>query len=117
MIGVNGNMKLIPSTYFEQNIIRHCIHYFSGIQKLGVNLPVVAMLTLLGVQDYGMADSGPNIAGYAKIDRDILIIPGIIIQKFEISPRDLKPMLDSVWNAGGYYESRNFDSEGNYTAR
>jgi hypothetical protein len=42
------------------------------------------------------------------------MIPEIILENFNISARDLKPMIDSVWNAAGWEESCNFDVEGNY---
>ena len=114
ILQANSGEKLIASTFFERKLIQYIAHYFKALQKLGINPPIVIMLTLLNVKGYTMAVSG-HLPGGARIDRDVLAVPEIVVDKLEISPRDLKPMLDSVWNAAGWLESKNFDAEGNYT--
>lgn len=102
IIELNGNMKLIPSTVFEQAIINSITRYLSFLGKIGINPPFVVMLTLTGVKDYGMAINRPSFGASNKIDRDTLVIPEAILETFEVSANDLRPMLDLVWNAAGF---------------
>ena len=96
-------MKLIPSGTFNKALVQHIPGYLSALEKLGVNLPIVVLLTLIGVKGYAMAVNRPTFGG-AKIDRDILLIPEIILDKFEIGSDDVKPLVTSVWNAAGWLE-------------
>jgi hypothetical protein len=116
MLEANGNLKLIPSTTFEQKLIQNVSNYLSAFQKLGINVPIVMMLTLTGVKGYGMGVS-QSIFGGNRIDRDVLMIPEIIMEEFDAPARHLKSAIDSVWNAAGWRGSFNFDSEGNYISR
>ncbi len=103
--------KIIPGSHLHQKITQHTQRYLLALQNLGLNLPILAMLTLVGVKDYEIAVGWSRQNG-VKIDRDVLIIPELFIEKFNILPSDLKPLLDSVWNAGGYLESENFNTQG-----
>ena len=103
IISANGNIKSIPSGTFNRALVQHVPDYMSALEKLGVNLPIVILLTLIGVKGYSMAVNRPTFGG-AKIDRDILLIPEIILDKFEIISDDLQPLVKSVWNAAGWLE-------------
>lgn len=109
----NGNQNSIPSSLFENTLIQYISHYLSALRELEIHPPVAVMLSLVGVKEYRMA-VGAQFPGGAEIDRDVLVIPEILLEKFECSPTDLKPMFDAVWNAAGWSESKNFDAQGNY---
>ena len=108
---------LIPSTIFEREIIQRIQAYLASLQQLGISPPVVATLTLVGVKGFSMAVNPSSMGGGAPIDRDIVNVPEMLFQKLNCGPSDLKPMLDSVWNAAGWQQSPNFDGQGNHLPR
>lgn len=49
------------------------------------------------------------------IDRDIILIPEIIIEDYEFNPPQLfKPTIDSIWNACGFERSFNYIKDGEW---
>jgi hypothetical protein len=53
-----------------------------------------------------------------KIDRDVLLLPEIIVQNYEVRAEDvLKTAFDSIWNACGLPRSLNYDANGNWVGR
>ena len=63
----------------------------------------------------GLGQSFAFATGGAPIDRDIVMAPEITLDGYECTASQLRPMLDSVWNASGWYQSLNFNAEGVYT--
>ncbi|HZQ45908.1 MAG TPA: ATP-binding protein [Verrucomicrobiae bacterium] len=106
-------VKLIPSIAFERYLLTQIPAYLKALHMLGIQPPFAVMLTLLGVKDCWMALNA-GIGGGSKMDRNDLIIPEILIEKIDCRPMDIKPLLDAVWNAGGHFESPNFDASGNW---
>ena len=52
------------------------------------------------------------------IDRDILCLPEILIESYDIDTRIvLKPCFDSVWNACGYAKSQLYDKNGKWKGK
>ena len=87
-----------------------------GIQKeLGVEPPILCMLTLVGVKGYTLwPDPARFFTRLHAVDRDILVVPEIVIEDFNIdTPRVLKPIFDPVWQAMGFAGSINYDESGN----
>ena len=75
------------------------------------------MLSLLGVAGYGMGVSQHRFFGNPgyPIDRDVLIMPEILIENYEADVgRALRPAFDSVWNAAGWSGSINYDQTGRW---
>ena len=116
VLGVNLNRpnggKLVPSTSFEQHVIGHTGRYLQALKLLGIGPPFVIMLALTGVKDFSMA--APIGVYSGSFDRDLVVVPEILLEKSVCEPTDVKPMLDAVWNAGGIIASPNFDSGGNW---
>jgi hypothetical protein len=104
--------KDIPQTY-EGELIKSLRDYLNLAKELGVNMPIVVFLTLIGVKDWKMGVNDSYLP--YKIDRDILQLPETIIYSFDTKPKDiLRPMFDIIWNACGYERSFNFDEAGNW---
>ena len=114
---IHGNEKTIPSFLFEKALLESLKGYQDLLKELGVNMPVVIFLTLLGVKDWKLAVNQERIwrSEVYKIDRDILQLPETIIESYDTEPKDvLRPMFDLIWNACGYERSYNFDEAGNW---
>jgi len=116
-----GTDRIIPITHFEENIIGLVFDYVSFVKKAGIDPPIVICLSLLSVGGYIIpVDRGmPPM----PIDRNNLIIPEMIIDDYEICKSDeemakvMKPIFDTIWQAGGFSGSRNYDEHDNWTAR
>jgi len=111
--------NLIPSVDFEAGLIS-CVQRFFGVaNSLGVEPPVVLMLSLLDVRGYRMASGANFYFGQSNsFDRDVLIIPEIVVESLKINAgKTLKPILDSVWNAAGRRESPYYDANGEWVGQ
>jgi len=108
----------IPSIAYESELIKSLPIYLSALQTLNVELPIFIFLTLVGVRGYLM---GVGQRGFAKdytIDRDILLLPEVVIENYDIVPEDvLKPCFDAIWNACGFSGSRNYNNAGKWIER
>lgn len=112
--------KIIPSLTYELELLRSLDAFLKLLKELGVNMPIVIFLTLIGAKNWEMGVDRMKFWGneYYKIDRDILQLPETIISSYDTEPKDiLRPMFDLIWNACGYERSYNFDDAGNWVAR
>ena len=106
--------RFIPSSAYEKALIEALDSYLSMFKKLQIELPVFVFLTFTGVEGYLMALRN-NIYSKNKIDRDILLLPEMIIESYDIEAENiLKPCFDSVCNACGEPKSHNYDEKGKW---
>lgn len=111
--------KAIPSLKaidFEKEIIESFKDYIGINRIMKIDLPVYAYITFIGVEGYHMQISETffRTSERDKIDRDVLILPEIVIEKLDI-PIDkiLKPIFDMIWNACGFEKSLCYDNNDN----
>lgn len=111
---------LIPSIAYEKELVQSLPEYLSILKTLNVELPAFIFLTLVGVRGYSMAIN-PNkywIDELHPIDRDILLLPEIMVENYDVVPEDsLRPCFDSIWNACGFSKSLNYDDTGKWVPR
>lgn len=108
----------IPSILFEEGIMNAFERYVSYLKDLSVGMPIFAFLTLVGTKGYVMGlDQSCRDRGNI-IEKDILLIPEIVIENFDFEvEKILKPWFDAVWNACGFSCSKNFDESGKWIGR
>ena len=110
--------KIIPHIDFEKNLIDALNTYLHALESLGVVPPVFLFLALLGVKGYTMDYKKPSISKVQKIDRDVLLIPEVLIESYNVCAEDvLRSCFDSIWNACGYPRSFNYDGNGKWVGR
>lgn len=112
--------KLLIPTDYEIELIKSLPDYLSILKTLNVELPVFIFLTLVGVKEYSMAVDRQRywIDEVHTIDRDILLLPEIVIESYEVIAEDiLRPCFDSIWNACGFPRSLNYDDTGAWVGR
>lgn len=112
--------QYIPSILYEQQLMDRLSKYLDIQRRLGVTMPVIVMLSLIGVKGYTMGvDPGRFFnASLRPIDRDVLLVPEIVIEEFNIDPsQTLKPAFDSIWNAAGWSGSMNYNDAGKWVGR
>ena len=108
----------IPSSVFEEEIIKSLETCITLYQKLLVNLPFVLLVTFAGVQGYKLAVNQRLDTWHQhthKIDRNLLLLPETIIEDFAVDPSTaLRPIFDSVWNAAGWARSYGYNDAGEW---
>jgi len=111
--------RIIKGSYIEEVLIQSTEKYISLLKQLDVQPPILLFLTLANVRNAEMFISGMQFfASFhnTKIDKDILRIPELIIENYDIQiDKFLKPAFDMIWNACGYDGSQNYNNEGERT--
>jgi len=105
----------IRGTAYEIKLIESLSIYLSALKELNVELPIFIFLTLIGIKGYLMfvGEKRFNVQGNSGIDRDILLLPEVIIENYDTAPEEvLKPCFDAMWNACGFSKSPNYDDAG-----
>ena len=97
-------------------MIKSFTDYLSLLKTLNVEPPIFIFLDLFGVKGYSMAVRERFwFAESHTIDRDILLLPEIIIESYDVSAdKILRPCFDAIWNACGFPRSLNYNDEGEW---
>jgi Putative DNA-binding domain len=108
--------KMLPSLSIEKLILQATERFLDALKKMDTALPIFAMLTLIGVKGLQMAKGSLLYYEPGIIDRDLISLPEIVIEDFDIDvARLLQPMFDAMWQASGIERSPNYDENGNRT--
>ncbi len=119
ILNAYGHGKVIPSSTYEKELLASLREYLTLSKELGVNMPIVIFLTLIGIKGWQMSRDR-NVFHAPRqpilIDREILQLPETLVESYDTEPEDiLRPIFDRVWNACGYERSDNFDEDGHWT--
>jgi len=118
--GLLDNGSQIPSVVYERQLIRSTTHYLAMLRTMGVNPPVVLLLSLLGVKGYTMAYRPLRYTAnkHSSIDRDHLALPDTLIDAYEVEAHTvLRPSFDAIWNACGFPRAMYYDDDGNWVPK
>lgn len=108
------NSGYIENT-FEWVIIKRLEEYLKIQQELGVQAPVLVMLTMWGVKDIPLIPPPDKPAPPSRFDRDILPLPEVVIDDFEFPVAvALRPAFDALYQAVGAPRSPNYDERGDW---
>lgn len=95
----------IKGPVFKQGLAEALIRFLSCQQKLGVEPPLFATLSMIKVHGFQLV-TGRDSFESQKIDKEDLLFPEVQIDDFNPNPSEaLKPLFDMVWNAAGLPES------------
>ena len=112
--------NLIASTHVEQKILHATSRYLKASKQLGVPLPLIITLTVIGVKGYAIATGSTwsNFRPTHTIDRDTLLLPDVLLEDYT-TPADvaLKPVFDALWQAGGMNGCQHYDEKGRWNVR
>jgi hypothetical protein len=109
--------KEIPSVDYEQCIVYAFKKYREAYNALNIGFPIIASLTFVGVKGYtmGLDPMRWRVTRKIPIDRDILLLPDILIENFNSKPEiQIKEWFDGLWNACGFDGSKNYEDNGNW---
>lgn len=115
---ISGLDRQGARNYYPINIERAVIGAFSrfaGLWRLvGIDAPVMCALTLTGLQGCRFVTTGSFGFTEATVDRDPLFIPETIVQTLDPADAALRPLLDVLWNSGGWPGSPHYDDAGHW---
>lgn len=108
----------IPGNVLDREFLDALPRYLTMLQNLGIETPLALMVTFIGMRGYYMASSRATSEYYNRIEQDVLDIPEVIIDTYDVSreaiQKLLRPISDTLWNATGYSRSMNYDENGNW---
>ena len=107
----------IPGLALEGHFFQVFDGYLNGLKNLGIEPPLVAMVTLEGVEGATYAVQTNNIYDdpIPTLDRPILSLPDCVINEYGskvLYHQAIRPAFDALWNAIGYSTSQFFDESG-----
>lgn len=106
----------IPGLALERYFFEVFGDYVNGLRNLGVDPPLVVMVTLEGVEGALYAVRA-NLAfnPIPPLDRPTMLLPDCVIDEYGPTVayhKAIRPAFDALWNAIGYSASEFFDDAG-----
>ena len=118
MLRSRGDESFIPTSLFEEKVIQSVETCLSIQQKLSIALPSTLIVSLTGVKGYKLGINqklDPWREHTNKIDRDLLILPEIVVPDYSVKPETLlRPIFDAIWNSAGWPKSYGYDDAGKW---
>lgn len=109
----NETRHLIRGGLLVRELVEKVPTYLEVQRNLGVDLPIVVLVTLLGVKGYLLA-AGRTWEDYGNpVDRNVVSAPEIIIEDWSTPVTTaLRPALDALWNAAGWARCNYYNKQG-----
>lgn len=112
------------ANWLESNINTGLANPLEVLRRIGVQPPIAVLVSVVGAQNYAVrsGDAIQDAHGWKRIDRDMLNMPDVVVDSFEIDfrndlPRVLRPIVDAFWQSGGWWQSPQYDAEGNWSPK
>src|SRR5690606_21348528 len=103
---------------FAKGIINELYRFLDELKNLNVNCPIILMITFLSIKDYWMDSSNPYLHADNSVDRDILLLPEVIINDYsERVELLIKPIFDSLWQAFCFSKCRHYNDKGEWVLK
>ena len=121
LLVVANDIPCIPNIQYENRIFMATHKYLKLMKTLDVSCPILIYLTMTGVKGVYMGSNWG--ASGAPIDRDILVLPDILVENYASISEDkevakiFRPIFDAIWNACGFAQSPNYNANGDWGQR
>jgi hypothetical protein len=102
------NVTQLDGPLIAASLVKWVEGFIQASARLGISFPFMVSYGLIGVADFTLRTSlTHHLSGSARIDRNELLLPEIVINEIPPTVTDsLKPILDGLWNAGGFSECK-----------
>ena len=106
--------KVLFLTYLEKNVVEALPKYLSFQRNVGIDAPILIMLSLVGVKGRLNPVSYQSFHSVERpVDRDVLVVPEVVAEGNTIDAGlILRPIFDTLWNACGGSACPNYDKSG-----
>ena len=110
---------LLPSQAYERAILEALPKYLQTQRDLGIDPPILVMLTMARMKGVSMAVNARERTGLERAFADSeMLVPEGVLETFDDPLEPLmRRLFDVVWNAAGSSGSPNFDAEGRWVER
>jgi len=107
------NQLLFPIDDIEEDLIKKLTGYFMALEEVENHSPVLLSVSLVNTNGYRAKVENDRIIGNV-LSEETLLLPNRLVDTNEDKDIQeiLRPVFDSLWNAIGYSESPNFNSQG-----
>jgi hypothetical protein len=103
----------LATDFCETSLLNSLPLYFKGLMSLSIRPPILAFLSLTGVEGFLIHPGTAFIDLLHPIDRDVLHLPEIQIEDLNQSVTELlRPTFDLIWNSAGFPQSLTCDERG-----
>lgn len=104
------------SKYDEAKVGSAIVRGLALQKMLGVEPPIVVMLTLVGVRGHKIFLGERLFDSFTlPFRRDTMLIPEVVVEDYGTDPDEIiRPLFDVVWNEAGYARCENFDENGKF---
>lgn len=124
LVQMEGKKKIAIVSY-EEHLLQSLPILLRKQKELGVEPPIFLRLALTGLSEFvieqpSQSSRSPEYLPWYRlenytIDHDPLVLPDVLIEDYATAPDViLRPILDALWNAGGYPECPHFDKDGKW---
>ena len=117
MLNQPDGSKIVASTFVESTILQAVVRYFKAAKQIGTPLPLIVMVTALGLKGYGMATNSPwrTFRPTHTVDRDTLIFPDVLLEDYNTPPDVvLRPIFDAFWQSAGLPACQHYNEQGRW---
>lgn len=114
-MGSIKKIKLIYRGDILKCTVKTLDEMFRFYRKIQISMPIIVSCAIVNGRGFTIPKSNGFYDLCGEIDRDVLLIPDILIKDLSISPgKCLQPIFDSIWNACGYIKCPNYDENGEF---
>lgn len=108
--------KILSLTHIEKVLVDALPDYLSFQRELGIDVPILVMLSLVGVKGRSIPTSVYSFRSANRpVDRDILVVPEVLVEGSTFDAGSiLRPIFDVLWNACGRSVCPNYDEHGTW---
>jgi hypothetical protein len=114
ILSASREHRFTSGSIYETRLLQALKRYVKAQQRLDVELPLVVMISLLGVKGYAIRfDKTGFLVDDHRIDRSNLIVPEILIESYDCDLAGvMKPIFDTIANAAKWPCSMNYNEDG-----
>lgn len=102
----------------ERDLIEGLSRYVTLQQEIGLPFPTIVLLTITGMRGFQLVTSmvyrDHPLYGNCYIDRDVLLLPDVVVQDEQPADQILRPIFDAVWQSSGWPGCPNYDDKGRW---
>ncbi len=112
----NGQ-KCLSLGYYANELVKNVPNYFNFQRFLGVDAPLLAMTSLLGVKGLTIPSNSSFFQSEGRpIDRNNLVVPEVMIEGTNFTQENVgtifRPVFDALWNACGWTSCPHYNDQG-----